>query len=91
MEVGFHALAFRVERVDLVAAAVHLDAPHLPALRLQPGDELVLRLLAVLAAGLAGREAGRVRRRCGGEKREGRRCEDGGSDAMAGHAEFLYE
>jgi hypothetical protein len=32
-----------------------------------------------------------VRRRCGGEKREGRRCEDGGSDAMAGHAEFLYE
>ena len=53
MEIGFHALAFLVDRVDLVAAAVFLDAIDTPALLDQHFFELVLRLPGFARPGIA--------------------------------------
>ena len=59
MEIRLHALALLVHRVDLVAAAVHLDAADLPFLLDQLFFELALRLPAGLRTGIAGGESGR--------------------------------
>jgi len=76
MEIGFHPLAFLVERVDLVAAAVLLDPADLPAFFLQHGGELFLRLPGLASAGVAGRETGRLRLRQG-QSEAGREQHDG--------------
>jgi len=68
MEIRLHALALIVQRVHFVAAAVLLDAPHLPALFLEQRGKLFLRLPAFAAAGVAGGEAGRA---CG---HRGKQC-----------------
>src|SRR4051812_46121576 len=61
MEIRLHALALLVQRVDLVAAPVFLDAPHLPAFFLQQRGELLFGLPALAAARVAGGKAGGLR------------------------------
>ena len=58
MEIGFDTLAFFVERVDLIAATVDLDTPHLPAFVFQLLLELCLGLPGLLGSGIAGRKPG---------------------------------
>src|SRR5688500_18191730 len=71
MEIHLDALALLVERVDLVAAAVLLDAPDLPAFRLQRRGELVLGLPALARARVAGGHARGVGGSDGGEEHAG--------------------
>jgi hypothetical protein len=76
VEVGLHPLALVVEGVDLVAAAVDLDAADLPALAREPLLQGVLGLLVGFRPGLAGRESGGV----AGVGRDGHDGKCGGGD-----------
>src|SRR6185295_15824445 len=76
MKVGFDPLTLVVHPVDFIAAAIDLDAAHLPFLGDKLLFELGLRLPSFLWPGIAGRESRRLRYRCwkhGSNERNGRK------------------